>query len=277
MKSRLRDKPVVPRLRPWGVMVLESHHAKNFRTNWMSYPYEVVVHYLHGSGELHFKDEIIRCETGDTVYVPNGHKYRIVDDSGLLVSLYALCIESDVLPESLTIDAGRIASHDIDPRQVQMLFRRLLFEQTSTQPGVATMMCGLSQQLLAILARVDRLEEASAAQRVHAYIERLHKTFYEPVDLDAAAASVGLSRRRFTDLFREATGVSWLQYIRDLQLDHAERLLSDTQRTVIGIAFECGFEDLSTFYRAFKRRIGTSPARWREASSAGRRDQSRTI
>jgi AraC-like DNA-binding protein len=42
------------------------------------------------------------------------------------------------------------------------------------------------------------------------------------------------------------------------------RLLKSTERTVLSVAFECGFDDLSTFYRAFKRETGVSPNHWRE-------------
>ena len=52
-----------------------------------------------------------------------------------------------------------------------------------------------------------------------------------------------------------------------LRVEHARRLLQQTHRTIASIAFECGFEDLSTFYRAFKREVGTSPRRWRQGSS----------
>jgi AraC family L-rhamnose operon regulatory protein RhaS len=40
--------------------------------------------------------------------------------------------------------------------------------------------------------------------------------------------------------------------------------LTEPQKTVLSIAFECGFEDLSTFYRAFKREVGISPNLWRK-------------
>ena len=84
-------------------------------------------------------------------------------------------------------------------------------------------------------------------------------------NLDAAASSLGLSRRRFTQLFREITGTSWLAHVRGLRIDHAKKLLESTDRTVLSVAFECGFEDLSTFYRAFKRETDESPNKWRQA------------
>ena len=54
--------------------------------------------------------------------------------------------------------------------------------------------------------------------------------------------------------------------MRRTRVEHAKRLLEQTDRTVLSIAFECGFEDLSTFYRAFKREVDESPNHWRSSN-----------
>ena len=117
--------------------------------------------------------------------------------------------------------------------------------------------------------RADR--NTDSITRMRAYVDDLADHFFEASNLDAAAAGLGISRRRFTQLFRQVTSTSWLSYVRQLRVEHAKRLLGQTQRTVLSIAFECGFEDLSTFYRAFKREVGHSPNHWR--SNAAQRVQ----
>ena len=78
-----------------------------------------------------------------------------------------------------------------------------------------------------------------------------------------------MSRRRFTQLFREVTGSSWADHRTELRINYACRLLRETDRGIIAIAFESGFEDLSSFYRAFKRQTGDSPIRWRPRNRDG--------
>ncbi len=73
-----------------------------------------------------------------------------------------------------------------------------------------------------------------------------------------------MSRRCFTHLFRLAAGCSWSAYLTRLRIDYACQLLRETSRSVLAIAFESGYEDLSTFYRAFKRHKGLPPREWRE-------------
>jgi AraC family L-rhamnose operon regulatory protein RhaS len=178
------------------------------------------------------------------------------------------------------LDPGRVPAGrlELDPAlagKVEGAVRRMLFEQTLDQPQSGAVVVSLALRMVAELMRIDERADAKvqgyvpaegrgdSAARVRCYIEDLEDHFFEASNLDAAAAGLGLSRRRFTQLFREVTGASWLTYLRRLRVGHARRLLDQTSRTVLSIAFECGFEDLSTFYRAFKREVGVSPNQWR--------------
>jgi AraC family L-rhamnose operon regulatory protein RhaS len=78
-----------------------------------------------------------------------------------------------------------------------------------------------------------------------------------------------MSRRCFTRLFRKAAGCSYAKYVERVRVEYACQLLRETGRSVTTIAFECGFEDLSSFYRAFRRQKGQPPQRWRQAASEG--------
>jgi AraC family L-rhamnose operon regulatory protein RhaS len=93
----------------------------------------------------------------------------------------------------------------------------------------------------------------------------LKRTFYHRQTVNDAASALGISRRHFTQLFREITGESWLTMMQQHRLTHARRLLRDSDRSVTSIGYECGFEDITTFYRAFKTAEGISPLAWRNA------------
>ena len=166
--------------------------------------------------------------------------------------------------------AGRLAG-----AAVRETLRQLLYEQTSRRAGYRLAMTGLARQMLAMLARASAQPDTSELAGAHdkraamaAYVRRLETRFFEAGTIDAAATQLGMSRRRFTELFRELTGSTWTDYVRARRIEHACRLLGGTRRSIVSIAFECGFHDLSTFYRAFKREIGQSPAAWRGAGAA---------
>jgi len=167
--------------------------------------------------------------------------------------------------------------------QVRAEVRRLLFEQTCRRPGHAGMIVGLTLQLLALLARsrshgpavipVDSRANSTLRESVEAYVSELNRRFFEPAKINVIAKQLGMSRRRFTELFRDVTGSSWSDYLRGLRVNHSKQLLLETNRSVLSIAFESGFEDLSSFYRVFQRQEGTSPHRWRQQQA----NQSRVL
>ena len=68
-------------------------------------------------------------------------------------------------------------------------------------------------------------------------------------------------------LFHELTGETWLSHTRRLAVEHAQQRLFHTELPITSIAFECGFRDLSTFYRQFKKLSGMSPGEYRATRS----------
>lgn len=124
---------------------------------------------------------------------------------------------------------------------------------------------------LAIVARGmsapqnERNREAIRAgllQRVKQTIEsNLHRHDLSPSML---AGLIGISVRQLHLLF-EPTGITYTRYVLSRRLEHARLLLSQfPERSVADIAYACGFDGLSTFYRNFRSAFGTSPADFRE-------------
>ena len=110
--------------------------------------------------------------------------------------------------------------------------------------------------------KIDRIS-IDYRQRIQHYIDSLPSRFFEETSINAAANHLDIPRRTFTKLFAEITGDTWLQHVRRLAIEHARHRLHETDLPVMSIAFECGFHDLSTFYRQFQRHCGISPGRYR--------------
>ncbi len=94
---------------------------------------------------------------------------------------------------------------------------------------------------------------------------------HEPVHLEHAAATAGLSAYHFLRTFAEVVGVTPHQYLVRSRLRHAARLLAETDRAVTDVAYDVGFGDLSNFVRTFHRAAGVSPGRFRRAATSDRR------
>ncbi|NIB44145.1 helix-turn-helix domain-containing protein [Pseudomaricurvus alkylphenolicus] len=83
------------------------------------------------------------------------------------------------------------------------------------------------------------------------------------VRIDDLCEQFGLSNRSLVRRFKQATGITPLNYLQDVRLDSASRLLVQSNQTIEKITHEVGYEDISSFTRLFKRRTGFSPSGYR--------------
>jgi len=65
--------------------------------------------------------------------------------------------------------------------------------------------------------------------------------------------------------FKEGTGVTVLEYLQNLRITMAKRLIEKTNYSIATVAKLIGMEDESYFSRIFKREVGTSPNRYRKS------------
>jgi AraC family L-rhamnose operon regulatory protein RhaS len=279
MATAANRRPARVEMPAWGVGVFESRHASDFRMDLARHAALEVFYVLGGAGTFELDGTLHPCRTGDVVVVPVESAHRILDDPGRPLSLLGVRIEPAVwagVPDFVPqLPAGRLPRDAVVSARVRAEVRRLLVEQTGRQPGRAGMMVGEALQLLAGLARTRLWEQSDGSPAesradlrgaVEAYVADLGHRFFESARLDGVARQLGMSRRRFTALFRDVTGATWADYLRRLRLGHAKRLLRATDRSVLAVAFESGFEDLSSFYRAFERLESTTPHRWRQVN-----------
>lgn len=269
LATTVRNQPVEVALPRQGVFVLESYHGPGFQMEPSSHDFWEVFFVLAGAGSFHLDGDVHECAEDDVMVVPPGVVHQIHDQPGRPMSLYALCLaESLVAVDGAELRAGRVPlPPDLLPR-LRSELRRLLFEQTTAQPGSDYLLVGRALALLGLMVRgrlavERRASDGGLALVMETYLKDLKQRFFEPTDIDREAARLQMSRRRFTQLFRQLTGESWLEHLTSLRMDYAQQLLCETRRSVTAIAFECGYEELSSFYRAFKKRHRTAPLDWR--------------
>jgi AraC-like DNA-binding protein len=84
------------------------------------------------------------------------------------------------------------------------------------------------------------------------------------LSIDALAHEVGLTATQMRKLFRRETQAGPKQYLQQLRLRRAARLLRHTARTIKEIAFECGFATDNYFHLVFRRAFSSTPAEYRD-------------
>lgn len=223
-----------------------------------------------GSGQLCVDNHLQEVKSGSLYYIPAGISHKIDDKKEQPLSLFVLCVLQEVIMpwwqkenfgEFKVLEDRRLHLH------AELIFKNILYEQEMRSHGFEGIIRCQSMDILLQILRAESQKiskNASTPPVILSYIQYLEENFYRPLTLKDAAQSTGYSERRFSQLFREATSSSWLQYLLGLRIQYACYLLSKTNHTIQGVSFESGFEDLSHFYRCFKQRTGKTPRQWKE-------------
>lgn len=109
-------------------------------------------------------------------------------------------------------------------------------------------------------AHYARKGESNRVQKVKQYI---NDHYARHLRLEDMAALVGMSPVAFSRFFRQRTGRTMSEYIVDIRLGYAARMLVDTAKNISEICYECGFNNLSNFNRTFKAKRHYTPRDFR--------------
>ncbi len=126
----------------------------------------------------------------------------------------------------------------------------------------------LTMHLLTLLLRHYDYPVRSRPKRVSLSdaergLRYLNANFRETVTVDDAAAAAGMSKSYFMKVFRDVNGISPWEYVLLKRVSYAANLLKTTQDSVLDVAMQSGFNTKSSFNRAFRRVMKTSPGEYR--------------
>ena len=110
-------------------------------------------------------------------------------------------------------------------------------------------------------AKVTIEDDSRRILKVKNYI---NENYMYELKLATLADLANMSPSAFSRFFKLHTGRTLSDYIIDIRMGFATRLLLDTNDTIAEVGFNCGYNNLSNFNRIFKRKKGCSPSEFRE-------------
>lgn len=117
------------------------------------------------------------------------------------------------------------------------------------------------QRVRRTITKVDTKPEPKDV--IHDLIEFLDENFGETYDRKALAKRFNLNEDYMGQIFKKTTGTNIANYINTRRIEAAKQLLVETRSKVIDIAFHVGFDNLTYFYRHFRRHTGYTPIEYR--------------
>lgn len=103
----------------------------------------------------------------------------------------------------------------------------------------------------------------SRSRRINYAISYIQDHFAENVTLAHIADNIGMSESAFSHFFKKRTNRNFIDYLNDIRIGHASKLLYETTQTISEICYASGFNNISNFNRIFKRKKGHTPSEYR--------------
>lgn len=154
------------------------------------------------------------------------------------------------------------------------LLKEFMTEHESALPGSETVLEAIAIRIVHSLLRAAHRVQTPAPSiagriEINRVIEYLHQRFGDRVTVEEMAAVATMSPSHFSRVFRRETGTSPMNYLIDLRLAKARRLIVAGERCVTTVALRCGFASPSHFTDSFRKRFGCPPSDVISAAKAG--------
>ncbi|MRI01594.1 helix-turn-helix domain-containing protein [Kriegella sp. EG-1] len=112
------------------------------------------------------------------------------------------------------------------------------------------------------------LEQDLNQKRVFEFLELMETHFLNETNTIYYAKEIGISSKRLNQILKEKLSLTAKQIIQQRQITEAKRRLIRSEISTKELAFELGFDSLSSFSRFFKKYVGSSPSKFKNDSLA---------
>ncbi len=267
----------------------------NHRLTQNYHDYLELLYFYKGTGTCLVGDKAFIAKDGDLVIFNNVELHTIIPDKNenlILIAIFFLpeliykpgsnemCLEylkpfycrSDEFNKLISSD--EVKKHDLH-LLIKKLFYKIANEDDYYRLAATT---ALQEVLIELLHYYNngklQLNSNLAYNKKLADIDKLKATFVlimnnykKNITLEDAAGSACMSPHYFCRFFKKVTGATFKEYLLRIRIDKAKELLMKYNMSVTEIAYQVGFENLSYFFRVFKRFTRLNPMEFRKLSN----------
>ena len=122
----------------------------------------------------------------------------------------------------------------------------------------------ISTFLKKVFQELEEQKESISRKPIREAEAYIAQHFHEDIDLDIVSRAVGFNASYFSRVFKEETGKKFIEYLTEMRMQEAQRLLSETDMAIAQIAEKVGYGDDKYFSRAFKKFTGLKPKEYRK-------------
>jgi AraC family L-rhamnose operon regulatory protein RhaS len=255
-----------------GILVQSRIKRPEYSHNLHSHNYLSILFVVSGEGILHLPDSRHDLRPDMIVALNAGVAHQFSDKPKKQMTVFSIYFDAaktgtnKYIVDYIFNSSAPTALPFYYAEQTRKNLRQMLYEQLKRPPGYKM---GIDHIFNITLLNIYRAKLASSRNtnshhnnsidRVRSSLEYIANNSHEQFSLNDAAKMSKVSQRQFTNICKKITGVSYIKFLNRQRCEKAEKLITNTEASIASIAFETGYEDLSTFYRAFKNIYAANP------------------
>ncbi|MGA2916829.1 MAG: AraC family transcriptional regulator [Sedimentisphaerales bacterium] len=265
----------------YGIIV----QSRTQRQTSHSHKNKSILYIANGRGVVEYESDRYDLQADSVIMLQAGRLHKLADKPKMQMTVFAIYFDIEKtgfnknIIDYLFDSAGGCLTASEKPfilpiyyaEQVKKNLRQILYEQKFRPPGFKlSIQQNFSLAVLNIYrAKIEQAKQSippdskDSLSRTMTVLDYIAENSHEQFSLRDAAKMAKLSERRFTSLCRKAAGKSYTQFLNFHRCNRAKHLIETTDMSIASIAFELGYEDISTFYRAFKAVIKCRPSELR--------------
>lgn len=261
----------------------------NINSRWHYHPEIELIKIHNGSGTQFVGDNIKRFQADDIILIGSNlpHFWRYDEDAlPKEDTLYSTVIHFTThlwgerfmdMPENFKIKylmdktarglllTGKVRSN------VAILMEKIKVSEGTYRliyllECLATIASGNDNEVIPLTSLgFEHQSSISEQERINAIYDYSFKNFKEKIPLETIASEIGFAPSSFCRYFKSKTGKSFTDFILELRVGHACKLLHENKLNVKQICYESGFNNFSSFHKHFKTITGLSPQNYQKS------------
>jgi AraC-like DNA-binding protein len=230
------------------------------------------VHVFSGRFSFEADDHRIEIRPGETGIVPPNvtHRYEALGHEvcrTFMINFQTPCPEHQGETAQILDGARATRLWVAKPEEELVTFalERLRAECDSPGPASTALAQAFLNLYLGAIARSTQRRDRITPneERIREALALIEREYGRALTLEELADAAGLGISRFSEIFRDHTGLSPMRYLTDYRVGVAKVLLTASSFTVTAIAEHLGFGTIQHFSRTFKGHTGLSPSEYR--------------
>jgi AraC-like DNA-binding protein len=261
--------------------VAQTHRTPNFEVPWHQHiEYELIL-FTEGAGLSFIGNYVGEFETGDIFFLGSNvpHTFQKSHED-LITSAVVVHFKENFwgeeilnLPESKSI--RRLMQRSMNGLKLNGQTKEILkplIQSLETEKGFwrITKLC----ECLSTLAETKDYITVSTQEikalnprdkdRIDGVFQYTMENFKEPIQLSLISKKAGMSIPAFCNYFKKRTKKTYIDFVNEVRVGYACKLLLTTQMSILQICFDCGFNTVANFNRQFLKIKRATPSQYRK-------------